>query len=180
MHDEDDTCLARAMQGLVTEWDGRMGVILTAEGERVRLNGAQLMLKGFKNLPKVGDRVHFWAEEQVRVTYKLKEIRAIEPQLRDDAAIARLEKVYRDRTLDLRIKQDGYVVETRTGTIESFDTKDGSGFIRLDDGVLAEISPKAVRKRDYKRMEPGALVRFRAVHIAKQCLASDIELLTTS
>lgn len=180
MADEDDTYLACGMQGLVTEWDGRMGVILTDEGERVCLNGALLMLKGFKNLPKVGDRVHFWAEEQVKVTYKLKEIRAVEPQERDDAAIARLEKIYRDRTLDLRIKQDGYVVETRTGTIESFDTKDGSGFIRLDDSVLAEIAPKGVRKRDYKRAEPGVLVRFRAIHFGKQCLASDIELLTMS
>lgn len=179
MHDNDDTYLACAMQGLVTEWDGRMGVILTDEGERITLNGALLRINGFKNLPKIGDRVHFWAEEQVKVIYKLREIRAIEPRQRDDAAIARLEKVYRDHTLELRVKQDGYAVETRTGIIESFDTKEGSGLIRLDDGALAEISPKGVRKPDYKRIKPGTLVRFRAVHIVNHCLASEIELLTT-
>ena len=179
MHDEDDTYLACAMQGLVTEWDGHMGVILTDEGELVSLSGARLLINGFKNLPKIGDRVHFWAEEQVKVTYELKAIRAIEPQERDDAAIARLQKIYRDRTLDQRIKQDGYAVETRIGTVESFDRKKGSGSIRLDDGDLAEITPDGVRKRDYKRIEPGTLVRFRAVHILNHCLASDIELLTT-
>ncbi|AGK57024.1 hypothetical protein HYPDE_26718 [Hyphomicrobium denitrificans 1NES1] len=178
MSDADDTYTACAMQGLVTEWDGRTGIILTDDGERITIHEIKLRLDGFKNIPTVGDRVHFWAEEEVRVTYKLKEVRMIEARARDDAVIAKLEKRYRDRTLKQRIRYDGYAVETQTGTIESFDAKRCSGSIHLEDGGFADIAPDSVRKRDVKRIKPGTMVRFRAVYGGKNCLAADIVPLT--
>jgi hypothetical protein len=49
------------MQGLVSEWNGNMGYILTECGKRILLHRVTLKLLGFEVPPMVGDRICFWA-----------------------------------------------------------------------------------------------------------------------
>ena len=162
---------ALEMVGTVSEWNGTSGCILTDTGERVPFNHFTLRALGFEQPLKVGDRIHFWASESIKITYSLEEIRKIVPQEPDHAALKRLRDL--NRALSKQQNPNTELHEGRefTGTVDSFDPKKGYGYIRCDGGETVLLHVTCLRASGYRNVTPGSPVHFQALERPKGWMA---------
>lgn len=163
-----------AMHGTICEWDSGRGHIITEAGDRIYLTELQLRYCGFEGQPKVGDQIHFWAEKQVTVTYKVKRARVLVPQEPDTKTFNRLEKAVSQKGL----RENGYALQTITGTIDTFDQKERQGFIRTDEGELVFVKAPALTRADLKRLKDGSSATLRLLLAGQDRMIANIVTLT--
>ena len=121
------------MNGVFVAWDGKSGTI-HADGVYVTVH--QSTLRKFKRPLKLGDRIDFTARRSTTVSYTIDKVRLMVPQEpRSSDALAY--KAWQGR--------DDFAVETREGTVESFDEKKGLGFIDCSDGERALLHITVLR-----------------------------------
>lgn len=157
----DDDRELYEMHGTVADWDGWRGDILTECGERLYLSRLTLSLLGCEQEPKVGDRIRLLASRRVTVTYHIEAVESIIAEVPDREAIARLRSLHRSRTRQRDSNE--FASERLTGTVESYDSSKGYGFIRADTGQQVLLHVTCLRASGYRMAVPGSSVSFDAL-----------------
>ena len=170
----DDTYEVCEMQGLIAEWDGSFGAILTDCGERVPFTFITFKMLGFDLEPKIGNRVHFYATQKVTVSYDIKQVRVVVPQEPDPKALARLKKLNRALLQERDPDDLSLKVQELTGTVESFDCKKGTGFLRTDDGDRIHLDNNYLGSKNCKGLKAGNTVQCKAVRVRDHWQAASI------
>ena len=128
------------MDGVVVAWDGTLGTIL-AGGLLVSFNFFQLKVQGFRNAPKIGDRICFTARRRIQVDYHIDDIRLVAPQEPRGA----------DAIKYLVLKsQNKICTENQEGVVESYDAEKGYGFIVCEGDEKALVHVTALRASGIK------------------------------
>ena len=163
-----------AMQGIVADWNGVLGHILTESGDCIFISAFHLRRCGFEGSPNVGDQIHFWADKRVTVTYRVRRVRVLVPQEPDQKTLSRLAKVHEKAASEQSLRDNGYAHETLAGTIDTFDQKNRHGFIRSEDGELVFVKADGLRRADMKRLKVGCSVNVRIIRLGEESLISKI------
>jgi hypothetical protein len=164
MDDEDDYTEVYEMVATLAEWDGERGYMLSEQGERVSIYKNTWTRRPVFTVPlKVGDRIHCWVRAEV--SYRLQRIRLIEPTEPDTDHLRRLKELAKKIAARRhgRLTAEVQFPETFSGTVETFNTRRKTGYIRRDDDERLHFDraclPGSTRKT---KIEPGMPVRFQA------------------
>ena len=161
-----------AMSGIMTEWIGGMGKVITDAGECVCMHRFMLTLLGRKEPINVGDRVHFWARKKVHVSYDVEELGEVVSLAPNDAEIKRLRELHHALEKHRHGDAGQYLpTEEGIGTVETFDVEKGHGCIRRDDGAAVVLSVACLRAGGYRTAAIGSRVHFEAIVRAKGLMA---------
>ncbi len=104
-------------------------------------------------VPKIGNRVHFYATQKVTVSYDIKQVRVVVPQEPDPKALARLKKLNRALLQERDPDDLSLKVPEFTGTVESFDRKKGTGFLCTDDGDRIHLDNNYLASKNCKGLQ---------------------------
>ena len=152
-----------ALSGVVTDWDGRVGKIITNNGECVVMHRLLLRMLGVREPLQVGARVQLWAREEVRVTYVIEEVGEIVPQEPDPRELDRLRSLHRAVERQRTGEEDEPATVEGCGIVETFVTANGTGTIRRDDGTRVLLHITCLRASGFRGAIEGSAVRFEAI-----------------